>query len=348
MKIWQRYLFFRLLKSFLFMLVTIFTIFVILDLATRSGKFLGDHFLPRYETILYYFYQFSNYLGLFFPLSLILSSIQVLLDLNSHNELAALQMGGLSCKKLLAPFFTLAALLFTISLANQQWVVPIALASASEYTAAYSSHKKNQIREHVQTLILKDGTVLVFQSFDEKKGELFDVFWIQNPSRIWHMKFLEVNPPTGRYVDCFERISQQLEKTSSFDAFPFPQIQIDEESVFKPFIPYERRTLSQLFFQAIAGTGERQSLLSHLFYKLSYPLFLFLSMIVIAPICFRFSRDKSAFKIVAFALFGFLAMMMILDGLLILGENQVVPALLAFGAPLLIVLAFSYHPFKKL
>ena len=80
------------------MLISIFIVFVLLDLATKSSKVFGTQFLPSYETFFYYCYQFSNYLHLFFPFSLILASIQVLLDLNAHHELTALQMGGVSKK----------------------------------------------------------------------------------------------------------------------------------------------------------------------------------------------------------------------------------------------------------
>ncbi|MBS0625853.1 MAG: LptF/LptG family permease [Verrucomicrobia bacterium] len=347
MKIWQRYLFFRLLKSFLFILFSIFTLFSIVDLAIRSGKIFGSHLLPDFETILYYFYQFSNYLGYFFPLALLLSSIQVLLDLNSHNELTALQMGSLSRKKLLAPFFILAGILFILSLANQQWVAPSAQASAFQYTVAHARHKKKQLREHVQTLILEDGSEMIYQRFDANKKELFDVFWIQNPSKIWHMKYFQVGLSEGRYVDQFSRGNSLLEKVASFDKRLFPEIHIDEEAAFKPFIPYEQRTLKQLAFQSLAKSGERPKLLAHLLYKFSQPLLLFLAILAIAPVTFRFSRTRSAFAVIAFALFGFVSVMMCLDGMLILAENQVLPAAIAFGAPLLAIFVLSYRPFTR-
>jgi lipopolysaccharide export system permease protein len=345
MKIWYRYLFFRLIKSFLFILASIFIVFVILDLATKGGKLFGPKFLPSYETFFFYCYQFSNYLHLFFPFSLILASIQVLLDLNAHHELTALQMGGISKKKLLSPFFILASILFFLSLANQQWVVPKALSAAEAYVKAYARHKKRPPREHVHAITLSDGSEMVYQKFDEQKKELFDVFWIENLSTIWHMKFFQVSPPVGRFVDCFQRGTTQLEKIKSFDLLSFPQITLDESLAFQPFIPYEQRTLTQLAFQAFKAKNERQPLLSHLLYKLIYSLLLFLSIMAIAPICFSFSRNKSSFQIVACTLFVFLACTMLLDGLLILGENQVLPAFAAFGIFIVPLFGWIYRSF---
>jgi hypothetical protein len=41
-------------------------------------------------------------------------------------------------------------------------------------------------------------------------------------------------------------------------------------------------------------------------------------------------------------------MIVILDGMLILGENRVLPALVAFGCPILAVIGVSYKSFAKL
>lgn len=348
MMIWQRYLLFRLIKSFFFMLVSIFTLFMFIDLATRGGKMLGKQFLPSHETLFYYFYQFSNYLHFFFPLSFLLASIQVLLDLNAHNELVALQMGGFSRRRLLSPFFRLASCLFLLLLINHEWVAPKALTSAREYEKAYARHKKRPFREHLYNLTLEDGSEIIFQQFDEAKTELFDVFWLVDESTIWYMKFLQLDPPKGRFVDRFELKESKWSKTARFQELDFPQMIIDQQKALQPFVPYERRSLSELAKGAFTSIGERQKLLSHLFYKLSSAFLLFISLLAVSPFCFAFSRHRPAFAILACCLFGFLSIMMLLDGLLVLGENQVIPALIAFGLPLAGLFGLCYRSFKQL
>jgi lipopolysaccharide export LptBFGC system permease protein LptF len=330
------------------MLTSIFALFVFIDLATRGGKIFGKQLLPSHETLFYYFYQFSNYLHFFFPLSFLLASIQVLLDLNAHNELVALQMGGLSRRQLLSPFFRLASCLFLLLLANHEWVAPKAQNFAYEYVKAYARHKKRPLREHLHVCTLNDGSEIVFQQFDKKKKELFDVFWLADDSTVWYMKFFQTDLQKGRFVDRFTWIESTWVKTDRFEEFEFPQIVIDEQKALQPFVPYERRSLSELTKEAFTAKGEKPKLLSHLFYKLFSSLLLFISILAISPICFAFSRKTPAFAILACSLFGFLSMMTLLDGLLVLGENQVIPAAAAFGLPLAIWLGICYRPFKKL
>jgi len=348
MKIWQRYLFFRLVKSFLFVLVSIFLLFVFLDLATLSGKFFGKNLFPGFDTAQYYFYQFSHYLSFFFPLSLLLASIQVLLDLNHHNELVALQMGGLSRKKLLLPFFLLASILLTLQLANYEWVQPKASASASAYVKTYARHKKKAFRTHLRTLTLQDGSEIVFQNFDAEKKELFDVFWLETESKIWHIKFFEIESQIAKFIDCFERSNDFWTRSLRLDKMKLPKILIDQIQAFEPFVPYDQRPLSQLCFQAKTKSADRPKLLSHLLYKLSLSSLLFLPLLAITPICFSFSRSLSGFKILSLSLFGLLAAMMLLDGLLVLGENRVLPTTLAFGSPLLICFVVCFRRFARI
>ncbi|MBX9745099.1 MAG: LptF/LptG family permease [Chlamydiales bacterium] len=347
MFIWRRYLLLRLILSFLFILLSLFLLFIFIDLSVRSGKIFGKHGSGSYETIFYYCCQLSNYLHFFFPLSFLLASTQVLLNLNSHHELVAFQMGGLSKRKLLSPFFLVASCLFGLSIINQEWIIPKTLASAYDYTKAHARHKKKPLRDHLQTIHLEDGSEMVFQSIDEQTKELFDVFWLQDSSTIWYMKFLHIKPPLGRFVERFERKNHLWGKTDCFDSLSFPQLSIDEKQAFNSFTPYERRPLSELVLQAYLSIQERPKLLAHLFYKLSSSLMIFLLILAIAPACFSFSRTRSSFLIIALFLFGFLASIMLLDGLLILGENQVIHANIAFGVPLTVLAACCYRYFRK-
>ncbi len=345
--IWQRYLFFRLLKVFLFILGLSFSLYSFVDLATRSGKFVNRGFLPDLETLLYYIDQFSYLLPLFFALSFLLATIQVLFDLNIHQELVALQMGGLSIKKMLKPFFILATLLFFLSIANHQWLAPEAKKRIQTFQTVYAKKKKRSLREHVHTIGLADGTELIYQRYDEKKGELFDLFWIETPTKLWHMKSLDVDPLRGRYVDLFERdSSSKLVKTASFTQRFFPEIEMDKEEIFKPFIPFENRSLSQLFTQIGAKTAEWRSLLAHLLYKFSHPLLFFLIPFAVGPIACRFSRHTAPFLTTTIALFAFVSIMMVLDGMLILGENQVISPFFIL-APLILLYALFFPAFRK-
>src|SRR5258707_10816562 len=108
MKIWQRSSFGRLIRTFLFFLSCILILYVAVDFSLYGVRLLSK-------------VQMFKFIPLFFSLSFLLASLRVLLDLKSHGEFTALQIAGLSLKKLLSPLFFLAALLALVSYANFQW-----------------------------------------------------------------------------------------------------------------------------------------------------------------------------------------------------------------------------------
>ena len=289
------------------------------------------------------------HLDLFLPLAFLLTSMKVLFDLNAHSELVAFQMAGLSKKKLLRPFFLFASLLSLICYINNQWLAPDAQNAAHAFRDAAKNKKKK--KEHLFTLPLTDGTELVYQQFDPAKKEFFDVFWIQTSNDIWHIKYLDIgsNPPTGHFTDHLTRNHQhQFEKTESFQYQEFPHLSWDDQTVIREFVPFEHRSLSTLFQQARSDTANQQSVFAHLHYKLALPLLPFLVLLTISPVTMQFSRTRPVFLIIAISLLGFISLRTILDGMLILGENQVLPAAVAIWSPLLLGLILSLRSFIKL
>lgn len=351
MKIWHRYLFGHLIKTFLFILFCVFAIYVIVDLSVHGVRFLSRAATTFADLALYYLRSFARHLELFLPLTLLLASLKVLVDLNAHHELVALQMAGLSRKTLLRPFFAFAALLTFACYANSQWLAPDAQEAADAFRIQHSRKKKKVKREHVYNIALDDDSELVYQSFDEEKKELFDVFWIKSEGDIWHMKYLGIGRkhPQGRYVDHFQRNGKgQFEKTESFSEKSFPRLPWDDDATLERFIPFENRSLSTLLSQASALTADRPSIFCYLHYKIAVPLLPFFILIAISPIAMRFTRTRSTFLIVAVSLFTFVGLMIVLDGMLILGENQVIPGYLAIWGPIALLFAFSFPRFAKM
>lgn len=342
MKIWHRFFFKHLLNNFLFILISILIGYVLVDLSVNGVRYFSGESTTLTRAILYYLKQISNHLELFFPLSFLLASMKVLSDINSH-QIIALQMAGLSKKKLLSPFFIFAGILSLISYGNSQWFSP---QSQDEAYQLRDKSKKTK-NEKVSSLVLDDDSELIYQSFNPETQELFDVFWVVSADDIWHMKTLK--PPIGRFVDHLTRGSdKQFEKRESFDEKQLPELVWKEDASPQKFIPYENRSLTDLIRQAGSDSADRQSILTHLHYKMARPLLPFLVLLSIGPISMRFSRHRPTFLIAACSLFGFIALMTILDGMLILGENQVLPSFLVIWTPMAIALASAARPFAKL
>ena len=346
MKIWHRYLFGHLSKTFVFFLLCIFFIYTVVDLSIHGVRFFSSGAIHSAEMAAYYVQNFANHLGFFFPLTLLLASLKVLLDLNTHGELTALQMAGLSQRRLLFPFFAFAALLTFASYAHQEWLSPHAQESTDAFQRTHTKRKKKEKKPHVSSAELQDKTKLIYQDF--QANELFDVFWVKTSKDIWHIKYLKMDPsPLGRFVDHFQRNREgKLEKTESFSRHAFPTLILDKNVHLQTFVPFENRSLSTLFQQALRET-ERPGVLSHLHYKLASPLLSFLILIIIAPFAMRFNRALPAFLIGSSSLIAFIAFTTLLEGMLILGENQVLPSYIAIWSPILAVFVFGIKNLAK-
>jgi len=350
MKIWQKYLFRKLFFTFFFITIALFSIYTTIDLSIHGVRFLtlGPE-ATLLDLFLYYLRQFAMHLDLFLPLSFLLSLYKVLFALNTHLELIALQMAGLSKKKLLLPFFFFATILSTICYLNHEYFAGEATAAAAAFKSSHTKKIKIARTLHLQTLLFDDQSELIFQSFDPEKKEFFDAYWISDKD-LWHMKTLSIakQPPTAYFADHLVRENKLLVKQESFVEKEFPTLPLDETTTPKVFIPFESRPLSTLFLESSVPSIEAPSVKTHLHYKLALPLFPLLILLSASPFALSFSRHKRVFLIISLSLFAFLVYLTLFDSLLILGENSVLPPLLAMWFCPTIVTLFSLRRFAKI
>ena len=333
-KIWQLYLFGHLIRAFLLFLFCILGLYIAIDFSIHGSRFLSKDTVSWLSISVNYLWHFAKFTSLFFSLSFLLAMQRVLLDLNAHREIVALQTAGLSSKKLLSPIFFLAALLMIASYVNFQWISPEAQLNADDFYKAHIHHSKS---EKVYSLVLQDGSELVYQKYDADKKELFDVFWIRSFDEIWHMKTLKVGlqPMEARFTDRFIRgVSGALEKNESADLRLFPELALEAGVSFQRFIPFENRSLSTLWRQARGNSSDKQKSAAHLHYKLALPLVPFFTIFAFAPFALRYRRDRSSLIYISCSLFTYIGLMTLLDAMLILAENQAIPAYLAIWIPL--------------
>jgi len=299
----------------------------------------------------YYVSNFANHFNFFSPLTFLLATLRVLFDFNKHSELIALQVGGLSSKKLLMPFFALAIFLSLVSYANYEWVVPDSKESATTFKGQYAKLKKKLRPTSLYSVSLPDESELVYQKFHKQKEELFDVYWIKSPKDLWYIKYLYLSSKDshlGKNVDHFQRGADgKMEKTESLSSRSFPEMVFGDDFTMQKFVPFESRPLSSLIAQSKKNTSERKSIACHLHYKLATPLFPFLILLILGPIAIQFNRTKPLFLIAALGIFGFVGIVTILDGMLILGENQVLPGYLAIWTPIALLFSLASFRFVK-
>lgn len=348
MKIWQRHLLEKLVKTFFFFLFCLICIYVVIDLSAHGVRFLSKSSFS--EIALFYLNTFATLLDLFFTLTFLLASMRVLFSLNHHRELVALQMAGLSKKRLLLPFFIFAGALSFISYLNEQFFYSSAQEVASNFKTAHKSKQKiKPAQEKLFTLPLEDESELIYRKFNKDKKELVDVFWVRGPADIWHMKTLHIDSLRGDYVNHLTRgTSNLMEKQESFERKIFSEIPWNDEAILNRFISYESRSISTLAMQALSSPADGRIICSHLYYKLIAPLMPFLALFAIGPLALNYTRKRQTFLITTTFIFAFIALKIIMDGMLILGENQVLPAFVAIFSPFICILIYTIPRFIRL
>lgn len=219
-QLWERYILQELLKFFVFFIFCFYFLYFLIDYSTHIQELMRGRFIPLGKIAQYYGFQFIKRLEIILPLSLLISIIRLLCNLNIHHELIALQSAGLSIKKILRPFFFLGILCSLINLAIMEFALPYSLNFIDKFYYAHLRHsERGKHREPLHVLHLKDQSKLVYQYYDASMEAFFDVIWIRKPHDLWRMKYLKINGnyPQGEWVDHLKRNSEGFfEKEQSF------------------------------------------------------------------------------------------------------------------------------------
>lgn len=349
--IWQRYVFFRLLKGFLFFFLSFFLLYSLIDFSTHPGDFFGNGSLRIAKLYTYYEHQLFKRIELLLPLSLLVSSIRTLTGFNASRELVALQVSGVPLRKIFYPFFLLAALCSTLGYYNEQILLPESVKRLSE--SGHSSSNKGK-QKQFRMITLHDGSKFIFQNFQPENNALFDVYWIPSSKEIWKMKYLNADPasPIGTYVDHIVRNKNGLpEKTESFETLTIPGLKWDLEQLNKKRSSIRYKNLSELYEAVRNGKNEslhfRSEVQTRLFYKLAIPLIPFLVLTGILPFCIRYTRNPPLFAVYGPAIFAFVVFFTLVHAMTIIGENRVLPPWIAIFFPFFLAFFLTSYPFFK-
>jgi lipopolysaccharide export system permease protein len=340
-KIWEKYFFREILKVFFFFLFSFFFLYSLIEYSMHMDDFIKNNHLQVGEVILYYVNQLLKRLDFLLPMALLLSTIKVLTTLSSRNEWTVLQASGLSTRKLLRPFLTVACACSILTYLNFEYFHPSALKHIDDFRVShFKGTRMAQRRELIHLIPLKDNTKLLYQSYNKEKNALFDVLWIKSIDDIWRIKYLNADPsnPTAEYVDHLVRNSSGFfEKHESHPKLYLSDLKWHPRMARKGLIPFDQRSLSDLYrmrFKPNLNPYEAPKISTALSFKAAVPLMSPLLVIALAPFCLVFTRQRHYFLLYALALFGLFAFYMLLDSLTILSENGVIPPIVAVFAPL--------------
>ena len=347
-KIWQRYLFKELLKTFFFFLAAFYFLYVIVDYSTHMQDFVKGKGLPFSKLFFYYFFQFIKRADILLPLALMIATIRVLLSLNVHNELVAFQSAGLRWKRLLRPFYFL-AFASTLAIAGfNQFLLPSSLNFIDKFYDTHLRHShRGKRNDPLHVIHLEDHSKLIYQYYDSAKQAFFDVIWMRSPDEIWRIKYLQADPerPIGEYVDHLSRTKEgYFEKRSSFDSLLLKGLKWRSDLPRKGFIPFENRSISNLYHMLKEDQKlshyQTNELLTQILFKATMPLLPLIVLISCAPFCIRHGRQVPQLLIYSLSLFGLIGFIALMDAAVILGENATVSPFVAIFLPFSLITLF--------
>lgn len=354
---WERYILKEVLKVFTLFLLSFYFLYTVIDYSMHVQEIIKSQKISLSNLCLYYSMLFSKRCDLLLPLALLIASLKVLLSLNRKNELLAFQVGGIKIKRLLRPFFFMAAVCTLINYLNFEWVIPRSLTFIERFEKHNFRSKKSQKKkeEGVHMLPLEDGSRLIYQEYDGDAKELFDVFWLHSTDKFFHMKKLAIGTeiPTGLFVDAFLRTEKGLlEKVDSYENYPFYRLKLNFD--LKNYIekPMESRPITELVKLQRSHKPfwkeKKDKIQAHLYSKLLLPWLSLFVILGIAPFATSFSRNLPTFLLFSLSLFGYIALFMIFEASTILGESHIVsPFAAIFTVPFLFLLYFG-RKFLKL
>lgn len=349
----QRHLFLRIAKQFFLFVLLIFFTFVLIDFCTRVSDFT-DSSLGTSFAFKYYGCEFAKRAHFFIPICFALTAILQFLHLTRSKEIIALLSSGMNFKKILAPFWLLAFLLSTVLFVNRELVLPKSSYFLETYKNDHvrAAKKAKNASEEIFTLILKDDSKLIYQSYDPQKQRYFDLFWIVNPQRILRIKYLDKfeNGYQAHFID--ELTRNQLgtfQKKHSFKELKLSKEWLKGAHLDK-VLPIQTKHLTDL----TKGILDKEFTYSkdEIFTELLLVLIMSLSplwlLLMQAPMSRNFTRNVPVLFYVSTQILFFFCCATVLDGLGVITQRSIASPWILIFLPALIAGFILIRRYKKL
>lgn len=361
MLIWKRYTLTKFWLSLLALLVLAFFFYASVhhSLHTIKGGFTAS---PLKLAIFYYLAQISLKAEFLVPQLVAIASTITLFSMQNRREVLFLRASGLSLKALTLPLIYSSLLITFVLYANFQWLHPI----CEKISAKKERLEKGTVHERHKSpaLYLKDQTILLYSSIDQKSHSLLYAFWIKDPETIYSIEQLDCSDstlPIGINVLCFtEQDDGDITLTKAFDIKEFPEIEFSfyDNPFSKIFTAGGKNRMTELF-RAIpwndTGVGTSVqipqrilALMSSFYYMLISPLASLFGMILSAYFCLKFSRIPKSTLAYVVPLSALNFFFILLKAGIVLANNSVLPVFHMMFIPLLTLVFLTSFVFAKL
>ena len=339
--LWKRYFYKEIAKTYCFILFCFYFLYVSLDLMAHI-KDLHSSGVSLQTLSTYYLCIFSKRLDILLPFTILVGTIRLLLNFQSKNEFVALLTSGISNKKLLQPFLVAASLASLALYANFEFILPKALPQAIFIQEShFGKSAVQELEVPFREVMLKDGSRMIYRTYNPSVKEFQDVFWVASLDMIYHMKQLSFDPlpPTAKFVDMISRDQNGfLQKTASWKLIQMRQMQFDVESLKNSITPIPEQSMTQLFSQMLlysnSSSDRANEIRNNFYYKCSFPLICILAFVAVCPYCMCFSRSGlPTLMIYLVSISGLFCFFLLLQVAFVLGKSQIITPWLATLVP---------------
>lgn len=119
----DKYIVIQFVKNFLFALLCFILIFILVDLFENLDKFI-DNKLSFGAVLNYYLYFIPEIIRLITPIAVLLATLFTAGRMVNYNETIAVKNAGISLIRFMMPFLVMGAIVTSISLYFNNWIVP--------------------------------------------------------------------------------------------------------------------------------------------------------------------------------------------------------------------------------
>jgi lipopolysaccharide export system permease protein len=164
----DRYLLKQWLATFVLSVIGVPTVAVVIDLAERFSKLSVTRHVPLGDIFLGQLYLFPSKIAILIPAAVLFATVFTLNTMGRHSELTAVQGGGVSFYRLIAPMLVLA----TLAVPLDYWLQEVAGYSTSRHNELHQD-KKSSATAYSASFAFASATgwTWAFREMSQREGE---------------------------------------------------------------------------------------------------------------------------------------------------------------------------------
>jgi lipopolysaccharide export system permease protein len=342
----DRYIIFKFLGTFFFMVMIILAVSIVIDVAEKIDDFIERK--PPIDLLIFSYYRnFALFYGnLLAPVCIFLAVIYFTSRMTNNTEIVAMLAGGVSFWRVLAPYLATAVFLAGVSFYLNAYIVPIANQQRIDFEYQYlkrktvmtdtNIHKKIGFDEKtgIETFIyiysfnqwINEGFLFSMEVMDEqellKKLDATKIKWLEE-SKTWRLENVSVHSFSGG--------KESLTRIPTMDT----TFLLTPDDIYIKEMRAESMPLNELYksieLEKVRGSGLAEEMIVEKYRRFAYPFAAIILTIIGFAVSTKKRRGGTPLQIGIGLVINFIYVLLVVTGQAILGDKY--PAWIAVWIP---------------